>query len=54
METCECGKDDCDYCGPASMPDCPLFFDEEAALLVELHSDDYRRRWNDAERERRG
>jgi hypothetical protein len=42
-----CNLDDCDYCGPASMPDCPLFVSEEALLLVELHSDANRRKWNE-------
>lgn len=47
METCECGKDECDFCGPASMPESPLFVSEEATLSVELHSDENRRKWNE-------
>jgi hypothetical protein len=46
METCECGKDECLFCGPASMPESPLFVSEEATLSVELHSDENRRKWN--------
>lgn len=49
MESCDCGKDDCEYCG--RFPDCPIFVSEEALLLVELHSDEYRRKWKEQERE---
>lgn len=49
---CECKKDDCDFCGPASdfFDGPPLFVSEEALLYVELHSDEFRRK-SRAERE---